>query len=63
MELIALVLLIILALFILNIFTSVWAYRDAIRKGKSSEYAMITLFGTILFPILGLIVYLLIRND
>jgi hypothetical protein len=49
--------------FILNIVTSVWAYRDSLRRGNSKEYAIIVLIGTLFFPILGLIVYLIIRND
>jgi heme/copper-type cytochrome/quinol oxidase subunit 2 len=49
--------------FILNIVTSIWAYRDSRRKGNSKEYAIIVLIGTLFFPILGLIVYLIIRND
>lgn len=49
--------------FIFNIATSIWAYRDARRKGNSKEYAIIVLIGTLIFPILGLIVYLIIRND
>jgi heme/copper-type cytochrome/quinol oxidase subunit 2 len=52
-----------LIVFIFNIVTSVWAYRDAQRKGNSKEYAIIVLIGTLFFPILGLIVYLIIRND
>ncbi|NBI30050.1 PLDc N-terminal domain-containing protein [Chengkuizengella marina] len=52
-----------LILLLLNIITSVWAYRDARRKGNSKEYAIVVLIGTIFFPILGLIVYLIIRND
>ncbi|MFD1017980.1 PLDc N-terminal domain-containing protein [Thalassobacillus hwangdonensis] len=52
-----------LILFILNIVTSIWAYRDSKRKGRSQEYALIVLFGTIFFPVIGLIVYLIIRND
>jgi hypothetical protein len=52
-----------LGLLILNIITSIWAYRDALRKGKSNEYAIIVLIGTLIFPILGLIVYVIIRND
>jgi heme/copper-type cytochrome/quinol oxidase subunit 2 len=49
--------------FILNILTSIWAYRDALRKGNSKEYAVIILVATIVFPIVGLIVYLIIRKD
>ncbi|WP_091586280.1 MULTISPECIES: PLDc N-terminal domain-containing protein [Alteribacillus] len=53
----------ILGLFLLNIFTSVWAYRDSIRKGNSKEFALIVLIGTLFFPVIGLIVYLIIRNN
>jgi uncharacterized membrane protein YhaH (DUF805 family) len=52
-----------LAFLLFNIITSIWAYRDAKRKGNSKEYALIVLVGTLIFPILGLIVYLIIRND
>nr|WP_081590254.1 PLDc N-terminal domain-containing protein [Brevibacillus massiliensis] len=46
-----------------NIVTSIWAYRDALRNGRSKEYALIVLFGTLIFPVMGLIVYLVIRRD
>ncbi|WP_106589324.1 PLDc N-terminal domain-containing protein [Salsuginibacillus halophilus] len=49
--------------FILNLLTSIWAYRDAIRRGNSKEYAIGMLLLTLFFPIIGLIIYLLIRND
>ncbi|MFZ4453384.1 PLDc N-terminal domain-containing protein [Salibacterium aidingense] len=52
-----------LGLFLLNIVTSIWAYRDSIRKGNSKEYALIVLIGTLFFPLIGLIVYLFIRNS
>ncbi|WP_026690871.1 PLD nuclease N-terminal domain-containing protein [Alteribacter aurantiacus] len=52
-----------LILFILNIMTSIWAYRDAIRNGKSKEYSLLVLLATLFFPIAGLIVYLIIRRD
>ncbi|MDP5275333.1 PLDc N-terminal domain-containing protein [Chengkuizengella axinellae] len=52
-----------LFLLFLNVITSIWAYRDSVRKGKSKEYAIIVLIGTIFFPVLGLIIYLVIRND
>lgn len=55
--------LVLLLLFILNIVTSVWAYRDAISKGRSKEYALLVLIATLIFPVLGFIVYLVIRND
>ncbi len=50
-----------LVLLVLNIITSIWAYRDSIRKGNSKEFAIIVLFGTLFFPVVGLIVYLIIR--
>lgn len=52
-----------LGLLILNIATSIWAYRDSLNRGNSKEYAIIVLIATLFFPILGLIVYLIIRND
>lgn len=58
-----LVLFVILGLFLLNILTSVWAYRDSLKKGHSKEYAIIVLIGTLIFPVIGFIVYLIIRND
>lgn len=52
-----------LVLFVIHIALCVWAYRDCIRRGKSQEYALIVLVGLLFFPLIGLIVYLLIRND
>nr|WP_231572107.1 PLDc N-terminal domain-containing protein [Pontibacillus halophilus] len=49
-------------IFLLNIFTSIWAYRDAQRNGQSKEYALIILIGTLFFPVIGLIIYLIIRK-
>jgi hypothetical protein len=57
------VLFFVVVVLILNIITSIWAYRDALRKGNSKEYAVVVLLGTLFFPIIGLIVYLIIRND
>lgn len=50
-------------IFILNIITSIWAYRDSLRKGNSKEFAVVVLLGTLFFPVIGLIIYLIIRND
>ncbi|WP_307329760.1 hypothetical protein [Evansella vedderi] len=50
-------------LFLLNILTSIWAYRDSLRNGNSKEFSIIVLIGTLFFPVLGLIVYLVIRRD
>ncbi len=58
-----LIVFIILLGFLLNIFTSIWAYRDSLNKGNSKEYSIVVLIGTLFFPIIGLIVYLIIRND
>lgn len=52
-----------LILLALNIITSIWAYRDSLRKGKSKEFALIVLIGTLFFPVVGIIVYLIIRNS
>jgi len=52
-----------LLLLALQIAVCVWGYRDSIRRGKSNEYAIVVLFGLLFFPIVGLIVYLIIRND
>jgi hypothetical protein len=52
-----------LGLLLLNIVTSIWAYRDSLRRGNSKEYAIIILVATLFFPVLGLIIYLIIRND
>ncbi|PYZ97040.1 hypothetical protein CR205_14630 [Alteribacter lacisalsi] len=56
-------LIIILTIFILNIITSIWAYRDSQRRGNSKEYGLLILFGTLFFPVIGLIIYLIIRQD
>ncbi|THF83736.1 PLDc N-terminal domain-containing protein [Cohnella fermenti] len=50
-------------LFVLHILICVWAYRDARRKGRSQEFSLAVVLGLFFFPVLGLIVYLLIRND
>lgn len=55
--------LLMLFLFILHIVSCIWAYRDAISNGRSPEYAIIVLIAILFFPVLGLIIYLLIRND
>lgn len=56
-------LIITLGLIIFSIITSIWAYRDSKRRGKSNEYALLILIITLFFPIIGLIVYIVIRND
>lgn len=58
-----LIFLFVLAALAFNVITSIWAYRDSLRKGNSKEYSLIVLIGTLFFPILGLIIYLIIRND
>jgi len=51
------------ALFLAHIVLCVWAYRDCVKRGKSTEFAIIVLLAMLFFPIIGLIVYLIIRND
>ncbi|MDQ0300823.1 hypothetical protein J2S78_003291 [Salibacterium salarium] len=53
----------VIGLLLLNIVTSIWAYRDSIRKGNSKEFALLILLGTLFFPVVGLIIYLFIRNN
>ncbi|MBB6677179.1 PLDc N-terminal domain-containing protein [Cohnella lubricantis] len=50
-------------LFIIHIVICVWAYRDCMKKGRSPEFALLVLIGLFFFPVMGLIVYLLIRNE
>jgi len=57
------VLIFILLLFIFHIISCTWAYRDALSKGRSYEYALLTLIVILLLPVVGLIICLLIRND
>ncbi|WP_241080949.1 PLDc N-terminal domain-containing protein [Natranaerofaba carboxydovora] len=52
-----------LGILVLNVITSIWAYRDALSKGNSKEYSMLVLIATLFFPVIGLIVYLIIRHD
>ncbi|MGN7456184.1 PLDc N-terminal domain-containing protein [Paenibacillus pasadenensis] len=56
-------LLIALGLFVLHIALCVWAYRDARDRGYSSEFALLVLLALLFFPVVGLIVYLIIRED
>ncbi|MFC4101165.1 hypothetical protein [Paenibacillus xanthanilyticus] len=49
-------------LFIIHIMVCVWAFKDARRKGRSPEFALLVLLAILFFPILGLIVYVLIRE-
>lgn len=52
-----------LVFFILHIVLCVWAYRDSLKRGRSTEYALIALLAILIFPVMGLIIYLIIRND
>ncbi|MFC0471739.1 PLDc N-terminal domain-containing protein [Halalkalibacter kiskunsagensis] len=47
---------------ILNVITSIWCYRDSIRQGNSKEYSLLCLVATLFFPIIGFIIYLIIRK-
>ncbi len=57
------ILLVVFGGLILNVITSIWAYKDALKMGNSKEYALIVLVGTLFFPIIGIIVYLIIRKN
>lgn len=52
-----------IALFVLHIAICIWAYKDCQSRGKSPEFALIILVALLFFPIMGLILYLVIRND
>jgi hypothetical protein len=52
-----------LVLFVLHLVTCIWAYRDCLRRGKSSEYALLALLAILFFPVMGLIIYFIIRRD
>ncbi|WP_054958461.1 hypothetical protein [Paenibacillus dakarensis] len=56
-------LLIPLLFLVVHIAICVWGYRDAKRRGKSPEFALLVVLGLLFFPIAGLIVYLLIREN
>lgn len=47
---------------IAHIAICVWGFRDARRRGRSQEYALLVLLGLLFFPVVGAIVYLLIRD-
>nr|WP_231929109.1 PLDc N-terminal domain-containing protein [Brevibacillus sp. SKDU10] len=47
----------------LNIFISIWAYRDSRSRGNSKEFSLIVLIALLAFPIIGLLIYLVIRRD
>ncbi|GIP01301.1 PLDc N-terminal domain-containing protein [Paenibacillus lautus] len=49
--------------FFLHIAVCVWGYNDARRKGRSPEFAILVVLGLLFFPVVGLIIYLLIRNN
>lgn len=47
---------------ILSIVLCVWGYKDTIGKGRSRGYALSVCIMILFFPIIGIIVYLCIRN-
>lgn len=49
--------------FLLHIAVCVWGYNDARRKGRSPEFAILVVLGLLFFPVVGLIIYLLIRHN
>ncbi|WP_100374112.1 PLDc N-terminal domain-containing protein [Bacillus sp. FJAT-45037] len=59
---IPLVFLLIFGGLILNVLTSVWCYKDSVRKGNSKEFSLLILIATMFFPVIGFIIYLFIRN-
>lgn len=48
--------------FIFHVAICVWGFRDARRRGRSQEYALLVTLGLLFFPVVGFIVYLLIRD-
>lgn len=55
-------LLILFIIFILPILLCVWGYKDAKKNGKSNTYALGILILILVFPIIGWLIYLLIRK-
>lgn len=56
-------LLFILFLLVLPIMLAIWGYKDAIKKGKSSGFSLGIALMILFLPIIGIIIYLFIRND
>lgn len=56
------ILLFVLGGFLLNLLTSIWCYRDSLNQGNSKEYSLLILVATLFFPVLGFIIYLIIRR-
>jgi hypothetical protein len=52
-----------IAIFAVHILIVVWGYKDARKKGRSDVYALGIALMLVFFPVLGIIVYLLIRNN
>ncbi|SDS05548.1 Phospholipase_D-nuclease N-terminal [Paenibacillaceae bacterium GAS479] len=52
-----------LFLLVFQIVICVWGYRDAKSRGYSNEFALLVLIALLFFPVLGLIIYLIIRSD
>ncbi|MWC31247.1 hypothetical protein [Paenibacillus sp. MMS18-CY102] len=52
-----------LILAVIHIVTIVWAFRDALRHGKEPLFALGIAIMIFFFPIIGFIVYLLIRKS
>ncbi|WNQ13551.1 hypothetical protein MJA45_11210 [Paenibacillus aurantius] len=49
--------------FVIHVALCVWAYRDSRRRGRTQEFGLLAAVGLFFFPVLGLVVYLIIRND
>jgi uncharacterized paraquat-inducible protein A len=59
----ALFFLISIFIFIVHIVICIWGFRDALRRTGRQEMAILVLIAMFVFPLLGPIVYLFIRND
>lgn len=55
-------LLFVLIVFMLHIASCVFVYRDCIKKRRSPEFALLAVLAVLFFPVMGLVVYLIIRN-
>ena len=57
------ILFIALGFFVLHIAVAVWIYRDAIQYGRTQEFALILLVAALMFPVMGPVVYWIIRKQ
>jgi hypothetical protein len=52
-----------ICMFIVHIVICIWGFRDALSRTRRQEIAILVLIAMFVFPLLGPIVYLFIRND